>query len=219
MSDNAFAFHVVKNPGTVTAAYSGLGSAPSLEGAGLTSIDDAFGTYLEHSTPSVQNSPAGLITTFDVLAAGWNPTIEFEVQLSAVLADLRLWIGLFSQRPDLLSPTLGLPGPHIAAFYLDSTVLQWRGVSSNATQVQEKTIPGTVTTGQRFRLRIEIDGGSPPTAVKFYVNELAVLPTNSVLPGLSEPLGIGIRVVNPVSNVAKQVRWNRASWKYTVRLT
>jgi hypothetical protein len=225
MADQNFAFHVLKNPGTVTASASGLGSAPTLDGSGLGSIDDAFGTYLEHFTGPGQNSAAGLITTFDVLAAGWRPVIEFEVQLpsAATLANTRLWIGLFSQRPDPLVPTTAsLPGPHLAAFYRGPdgpASANWRAVTSNATQKDDLNTGVAAVANARVRLRIESDGGSPPGAIRFFINDAgAPQATSTKLPDLAKLLGIGIRATNLGSGVATKVCWNRVSWRYLVRL-
>lgn len=114
MAARDFPFHAVKDPGRITASSIGLAFAPELDGDGLFSNDLSSGSYLEHITASGQDKSAGLLTSFDALAAGPLPEIEFDIRTGADIADLRLWIGLFSVKPDLL---LTAPNTaHFAAF-------------------------------------------------------------------------------------------------------
>ena len=74
-----------------------------------------------------------------------------------------------------------------------------------------------VTASTRYRFRIEIDGGSPPTLARFFSNDVQV-GGSFTLPGLPQLLGIGIRVINLSASDVKKVLWNRASWRYDIRL-
>lgn len=228
MAARDFPFHVLKNPGTVTVASSGLAWAPTLEAPnGLTSVDDEFGTYLEHGTGAAAGSAAGLITSFDVLAAGWRPAIEFEVMTPATQAaiqQVRYWVGLFSLLPDsLFSPTLGQE-QHFAAFRYDPVnttpaahQFKWHRLTSNNGAVDANFFGGDVLPSRRYRLRIEIDSGSPPTLARFFSDDGQV-GGSFTLPGLPRLLGIGIRVVNLSASDVKKLLWNRVSWRYDNRL-
>lgn len=217
MAFGDFPFHVLKDPGAITATSIGLAFSPTLDGFGLTSMDDNTGIWLEHATPSIANSSGGLITTFSVLAADWDPVVEFTVRTPQLLSDLqnaRFWIGLFDSKPDTLDLASVPNTARMAAFYFEggaTGLSPWKGVVASGSQKLDLNVGASnVVENTTYTLKITVVS-SPSAHVDFSVNGGAATPVN-LAPGSLALLGIGIRVTATTA-VARKIIWRRASWK------
>lgn len=204
-----FPFHILKTPGTLTAATVGLSFGVTLDGDSLVSTDDAVGSWLEHKTLAVSGMSAGMLTGFDVLAAGWQPQLELELRTPTDVASLRYWVGLFSTKPDGL--VLPGTGHHFAAMRYDPGAgdSTWTAVVHNGSGTPSTLAVGpTVAGGTVYTLAISISASE----TLFGVNGTPV----SAVPKVPSPgvlLGLGIRVTAQV-DTAKTLEWRRASWLF-----
>ncbi len=214
MAISSFPFHILKNPGTITATPVGLAFGVTLDGLTLTSTDDSSGSWLKHQTEALTGKSGGMLTGIDVVAAGWQPNLEFEVRTPPGVASpaetrIRLWIGLFSVKPDAIQ----LPGSghHFAAFRFDRSANDtlWQAFANDGGSApQQSSIGALVVENQIYKLGVSIsagsssftiDGGSPTILTK--------------APGAAALLGLGVRVT-ALTNAAKSIEWRRASWSF-----
>lgn len=217
MAIQDYPFHIVKDPTTITASTIGLALAPTLDGEALSSQDDAFGPWVEHRTlvvpPPVATS-GGMLTSFDVVAAGWLPEVEMRIWTpggSGATDDLLLWAGMFSGRPDGVANPVNL---NVAAFRFQSSVPgEWEGVVNNGGTTPQKVSMGvgSFAGGQKYSLRIKVDG----TNVEFTINSASPVTLPNFVPNATVPMGLAIRVTRLSPAVtAKRIRWQRVSWTY-----
>ncbi len=212
MAISSFPFHILKNPGTVTATPVGLGFGVTLDGLTLTSSDEATGSWLKHQTEPLTGKSGGMLTGINVVAAGWQPTVEFEIRTPPGVANpsetrIRLWIGLFSVKPDAIQAPGS--GHQFAAFRFDRSANDtlWRAFASNAGSSQQTTVRVTVAENTIYTLGVSISGGSSSFTVNGASQTLAIAPADDVL------LGLGVRVT-ALTNAAKSIEWRRASWSF-----
>jgi hypothetical protein len=211
MAISDYPFHILKTPGTITATPVGLAFGVTLDGGALTSTDDSSGSWLKHATLAATNNSGGMQTGIDVLAGGWRPTTEFEIRTppSAELANTRLWVGLFSTKPDGLS----VPGSnqHFAAFRFDKSLpdTNWMAVSHNGSgsaQVADTLV--SVAQSTIYKMAVAISGSN----AIFTING-GTATVLSPAPGSSTLLALGVRVTT-LAAAAKSIEWRRVSWSF-----
>lgn len=219
MAIEDYPFHIVKNPTTITASIVGLALAPTLDGEALSSQDDSGGPWLEHRTKVVTSPPTstsgGMLTSFDVVSAGWQPEVEIRIWTpsgAGATDDLLLWAGLFSGRPDAISNPLNL---NVAAFRFQSSVPGvWEGVVNNggASPASVSLGGGSFSPDTKYSLKIKINASD----VQFMIDNLPPVTLTTLVPSATTPLGLAVRVTRlSAAAVAKRIRWQRVSWTYS----
>jgi hypothetical protein len=218
MAIKDYPFHIVKDPTTITASIIGLALTPTLDGEALSSQDDAFGPWVEHRTQVALNPAAatscGLLTSFDVVAAGWLPQVEMRIWTpggTGATDDLLLWAGMFSGRPDAIADPVNL---NVAAFRFQSSVPgKWEGVVNNG-GVLPQIIPmgnNTFAGGQKYSLKIKVND----TSVEFTIDNAPPVTLPNFVPNATVPMGLAIRATRlAAAATAKRIRWQRVSWTY-----
>jgi hypothetical protein len=206
-----FLFHIVKDPTTITASTIGLALAPTLDGEALSSQDDDSGPWLEHRTQNQVDKSAGLLTAFAVASAGWQPKVEIRFWTPSDKADLLLWAGLFSGKPDGVATPSNL---NMAAFRFQSSAPNspWEVVVSNggANLLTDTFGNNSFAGNTKYTLGIEVQA----TQVRFSINAQLVR-TIPLVPTGTVPLGIALRVTRLAGGTsAKRLRWQRVSWVY-----
>jgi hypothetical protein len=201
-----FPFHVLKAPGRTTAIPIGLAVGPTLDGSGLSSADSVDGSFLEHSAGASAPS-GGIITSFDVTSPRWHPTVEFVVEIPALLTDLRCWIGLFAARPDdIANPQVD---DRLAAFQYDSANPDWQIYANTSGAGAHYQTNITVAAGVHL-FRIEVG----PTSIQYFIDGA---PAGTLTPdtNVSLLLGLGVRITR-LTGDERTIRWSRLSWIHKV---
>lgn len=196
---------ILKDPGAATATAIGL-PAPTLDGATVANGDGASGPIVVHITTAAAGASGGLVSAdFTRFRRDWNPELNFRIATQGSVADIRLWIGMFSASPDAVSALTALHG---CAFRYDTGVdgtAFWRCVTGNNTGADTTTTTSVaVTTSTFYTLRIKCSGSN----VYFYIDGALVATHTATLPTSTQLMGYGARVTALVAT-AKRIGWGR----------
>ncbi len=156
-------------------------------------IDDADGPLVQFQANNTGSSPAGLVSGEALTYRAWEPEFVARIKTGASVADVRIWIGLFSGDPMGGSS----PAVHLAAFRFDTGAgdSNWTACTKDGSTLQTNDTGVAVAADTAYDLRIEYDG----TNFYFWVNDAALILEASNLPGATTGLYVYAEVANLAS--------------------
>lgn len=185
--------------GTATAASSSSGDGPTCQ---LETISHAGGTA----------ETIGWEWAYDLTKRSWIPDLEVTTELGFA-SNCRLWAGLFSSSPALLSDLGSISGAGFRFDYaLDAIASGGDGtlktVTANASGAVVKSTGIAFAAVQRYRLRVQRSSTASAT-FRFYVDGVEVTQhanTAENVPGSSTALGPALLMRHLSDTQAKQLR-------------
>jgi hypothetical protein len=197
------------SPNSTSAANIGV-AAPTLTGT-LASADDVDGPWLQHTTGSVSSNTAGAHINFNEIQLRWPLDVEFVIRTPSDITNIRIFVGLVSAFPTVLSPTI-----HAAAFrFATDSGTDWRAFINDNSGTGTGLATGvTVTADTVYRLRLitASDG-----TVVWYIDDvgyLSITPPLSNFPAIDTPLGMHVSA-QTLTGASRAIKWSRMSMVHT----
>lgn len=185
-------------------------AAPTASGT-LTASLQADSAYVNAASAATAGAVAGLVTaTFNLTRCAYNPRFDCLISTAAAadLANIRIWIGLFSAAP----PNADALGSVSALAFRYSTVAPddgWVAVASGAsTQFTSSPLSGLLTPDTRYLLSIEVNAAAGSATFTINNNSAQATTITSSLPAATTNLGVAVHCITTVA-AAKNFRISR----------
>lgn len=183
-------------------------AAPTTSGT-LTASLQPDSAYVNAASAATAGAAAGLVTTtFNLTRRTYNPRFDCLIRTAAAadLANIRLWIGLFTAAP----PNADALGAISALAFRYSTVAPdagWVAVASDGTaQFTSSPLTSPLTADTRYLLSISVDTAA--NTATFTVNNSQSITISSSLPATGADLGVAVRLIT-TNAAAKNIRISR----------